>query len=33
MAEGELEDVRVPTGIPGLDRMLGGGLRPGVRIS
>ncbi|HYA69920.1 MAG TPA: ATPase domain-containing protein [Thermoplasmata archaeon] len=29
MAEDEFVDTRVPTGIPGLDRMLGGGLRPG----
>ena len=29
MGEEEFVDVRVPTGIPGLDRMLGGGLRPG----
>jgi len=29
MAEDEVTDTRVPTGIPGLDRMLGGGLRPG----
>jgi KaiC/GvpD/RAD55 family RecA-like ATPase len=29
MASNEVVDVRVPTGIPGLDRMLGGGLRPG----
>ncbi len=29
MAEVESVDTRVPTGIPGLDRMLGGGLRPG----
>jgi KaiC/GvpD/RAD55 family RecA-like ATPase len=29
MAGEEWVDLRVPTGIPGLDRMLGGGLRPG----
>ena len=29
MADEEITDTRVPTGIPGLDRMLGGGLRPG----
>jgi len=29
MASEEYTDNRVPTGIPGLDRMLGGGLRPG----
>jgi circadian clock protein KaiC len=29
MSAAEPVDVRVPTGIPGLDRMLGGGLRPG----
>ena len=29
MPEDDWVDTRVPTGIPGLDRMLGGGLRPG----
>jgi len=29
MADEGFLDTRVPTGIPGLDRMLGGGLRPG----